>query len=243
MHLLVTRPEPDASLLAQTLRGMGHEAMVAPLMDIVMRDFALQLEGVQGVLFTSANGVRAFAETCGAPPLDLTAFTVGPASAQAARDAGWERVESADGDVAALADLVVRRCTPEGGSLVHISGKAAAGDLAGALGQLGFTVSRVVAYEARVADALPDAVKTALEQGGLDGVLLFSPRSARVFADLAEKAGLSGKAAGLKAYCLSQAVADVLKARISEPFFGPSSANCEVATAPETPHLLALLSP
>ncbi|MGD1933131.1 MAG: uroporphyrinogen-III synthase [Candidatus Phaeomarinobacter sp.] len=239
MHLLVTRPEPDASSLARALRELGHEVLVSPLMDIATRDFSLDLDGVQGVLFTSANGVRAFADRLGAPPSGLRAFAVGPASAQVARDAGWTSVESAGGEVSDLAKLVARRLKPGNGPLVHLSGKAAAGDLTGSLEQLGFTVSRVVAYDATAPVSLPETVVAALDRGVLDGVLLFSPRSALLFADLAEKAGLGDEAAGLTAYCLSQAVADALGARFPEPF----SAKFKVASAPETPHLLALLSP
>ncbi len=239
MHLLVTRPEPDASLLADTLRGLGHKVLVAPLMQVVVRDFSIDPAGVQAVLFTSANGVRAFAEQIGAPPDGMTAFAVGKASAQLARDAGWMEVEAADGDVDALAALVAAKLAPDDGSLLHVSGKAAAGDLAGALTAQGFTVNRVVGYEARLAEILPESVASRLSAGDLDGVLLFSPRSARVLADLAEKAGLSGKLAAVDAYCLSPAVADALTARIS----APESVKCKVATAPETPHLIALLSP
>lgn len=239
MHLLVTRPEPDASLLADTLRGLGHDVLVAPLMQVVVRNFTIDLAGVQAVLFTSANGVRAFAEQIGTPPEGMTAFAVGKVSAQVARDVGWVHVETAEGDVEALAALVTARLLPDGGSLVHVSGKAAAGDLAGVLRAQRFTVDRIVGYEARALEALPESVARGLGAGDLDGVLLFSPRSARLFADLVEKAGLLGKLAGLDVYCLSQAVAAALPAQIS----GANSANCKVATVPETPHLIALLSP
>jgi len=235
MHVLVTRPEPDASVLADTLKARGHQVTIAPLMQIVTRDFSVDLDGVQGVLFTSANGVRAYAERIGTPPADLAAHTVGPACAEAAREAGWTHVSVAGGDVHALTALVAAQVDPKAGRLVHVSGKAAAGDLAGGLAAHGFDVSRVVGYEAKTVESLPDVVRQALEDRVLDGVLLFSPRSARVYADLAEKAGLAVNAGAVKAYCLSPAVAEALKAQISAP--------CEVATAPETPHLLALLSP
>lgn len=239
MHLLVTRPEPDASLLAGTLRDLGHKVLIAPLMQVAVLDFDVDLADVQAVLFTSANGVRAFAEQIGTPPDGMTAFAVGKASAQVARDAGWTQVETAQGDVDALAALVTAKLSPKGGPLVHVSGKAAAGDLAGVLSAQGYEVDRVVGYEARPVDVLPESVAAGLAAGDLDGVLLFSPRSARLLADLAEKAGLLDKLADIDAYCLSPAVADALTALVS----ASKSAKCKVATAPETPHLIALLSP
>lgn len=235
MHLLVTRPEPDASVLADTLKARGHEVTIAPLMQIVTRDFSVDLDGVQGVLFTSANGVRAYADRIGTPPADLAAHAVGPACAEAARDAGWNHVSVAGGDVHALTALVAAQVDPKAGQLVHVSGKAAAGDLAGGLAAQGFDVQRVIGYGAKTPDILPDEVVRVLEAGVLDGVLLFSPRSAAIYADLAKKGGLAVNAGAVTAYCLSPAVAEALKAQISAP--------CVVATAPETPHLLALLSP
>jgi uroporphyrinogen-III synthase len=234
MRLLITRPEPDASALAQELEGLGHAPLVAPLMDIVSRPFALAFTGVQGVLFTSANGVRAFADQVGTPPDGLAAYVVGPASADAARVAGWRHVQVAGGDVHALAGLVSKTVDPAGGRLVHLSGKAAAGDLAGLLTEQGYDVERIVAYEARAAARLPELAGEALRGGTVEGVLLFSPRTARLYGTLVGEAGLEAAASRVTAYCLSQAVADALTALPGVPK--------KVASAPQTPQLLALLS-
>ncbi|MCG8401015.1 MAG: uroporphyrinogen-III synthase, partial [Firmicutes bacterium] len=37
MRLLVTRPEPDAEALAERLRALGHEVLVAPMLPVVPR--------------------------------------------------------------------------------------------------------------------------------------------------------------------------------------------------------------
>ena len=62
MRLLVTRPLDDAQALADRLEAGGHEALVEPLLTIAP-DLAapLPLDGARALLFTSANGVRAFA--------------------------------------------------------------------------------------------------------------------------------------------------------------------------------------
>ena len=62
MHLLITRPGDDGARLADTLRQMGHDPILEPLLTI--RNFdgpALDLADVQAILATSANGVRAIA--------------------------------------------------------------------------------------------------------------------------------------------------------------------------------------
>ena len=68
MRLLITRPEEDAIVIAGLLRARGHMPIVAPLMDVQVREgAAVTLDGVQALLATSANGVRAFAQRTSAP--------------------------------------------------------------------------------------------------------------------------------------------------------------------------------
>ena len=52
------------------------------------------------------------------------------------------------------------------------------------------------------------ALKEALTQGEIDAATFFSPRTAESFARLVAKAGLSDALRGVRAICLSQAVAD-----------------------------------
>ena len=210
MRVLVTRPREDAEALAAALAARGFTSLIQPLLQIVPRaDAHPDLAGVQALLFTSANGARVFA-ACSAVR-DLPVFAVGEASAAAARAAGFERVESADGDVAALAGLVAARCAPDRGPLFHGAAGKSAGDLAGSLRGVGFEVQRTVLYDARPADALAPDVAAALRDGGLAAVLFFSPRTAQTFVKLAVGEGLAYACAACRAVCLSRAVAAELK--------------------------------
>ena len=77
---LVTRPRAEAVALAEALDRRGIEAIVEPLLDILYRDEpAPDLAGVQAVLCTSANGVRALARRSG--ERDIALFAVGEATA------------------------------------------------------------------------------------------------------------------------------------------------------------------
>lgn len=207
MRLLLTRPRDDAEPLAEALRRTGHEVLTEPMLEIRSRsDAALDLDGAQAVLLTSANGARALAGATARR--DLPVCAVGDATARAARAAGFVDVASADGDVAALAELARARLDPAAGRLVHVAGSAVAGDLSAALAGAGFAVDRAVLYEARKAAALSPACRAALRDGRLDGALFFSPRSAAAFVRLAEAAGLAAACRRMSALCLSQAVAD-----------------------------------
>ena len=234
MRVLVTRPLDDVGPLVEALRARGHEAMVEPMLQIERRAGVpqpLPLDGVQALVFTSANGVRAFADL--ATVRDLPVFAVGDASAEAAREAGFATVHSAGGDVADLARLVRAHLDPSQGDLFHPAASQLAGDLQGALEDAGFTLRRVALYEAQPAVDLSPTLRHALANGDLDAAVFFSPRTARTFVGLVEQAGLAGPCARLHAICLSDAVA----ARLAPIAW----AHTWVAARPEQAALLAQL--
>jgi uroporphyrinogen-III synthase len=206
MRIWVTRPEEDAAGLAEALRAEGIEVLVEPLLRIVYADvLPLDLAGVQALLATSANGVRAFARRN--EQRDVQVLAVGDATARAARAAGFTSVESAAGDLAALADLAGRRLDPARGPVLHIAATEVAGDLAGALTAAGFGYRREVLYEAWTADRLSDGLAADLGRGAVDAVLVFSPRTGTTLVRLLRAAGLSAAARQLICFCLSHAVA------------------------------------
>jgi uroporphyrinogen-III synthase len=209
VRLLVTRPQEDAERTAALLEARGHEAIIAPLLEIRTRPGpTLELAGVQAVLVTSANGVRALADRTGRR--DLPVYAVGPQSAAAARRTGFASVRSANGDAAALAEAVRQWAKPEEGALFHAAGAQTKGDLTERLRSAGFKIESEVLYEAIAATHLPPQASAALHRGDLDAVLLYSPRSARTFADLVLHAGLKPTCAGIEALCISAATASAL---------------------------------
>jgi uroporphyrinogen-III synthase len=232
MKLLVTRPALDAGPLADLLAAAGHTVLLEPLLTIRFRDAAaLALDDATGLLFTSANGVRAFAAL--SDRRDIPVFAVGDRTAAVAREQGFAQVGSADGDVAALAALVIAKRRPADGPLLHVAGSEVAGDLAERLEAAGFTVRRAVLYDAEPVTELSPETRAALAAGTLDGVLLFSPRTARQFAALMRQSGL--RADGLVAWCLSPAVADALD--------DLPRADTRVAAEPTQAALLSLIPP
>ncbi|QEX20005.1 uroporphyrinogen III methyltransferase [Hypericibacter terrae] len=204
---LITRPDDDAEPLAAALIARGITVVREPLLAVKpVADAVVDLEGVQALLFTSANGVRAFANL--SQRRDLPVFAVGDNTARTARATGFDNVESAAGAVDDLARLVARRLDPKRGALFHAAGSAVAGDLAGLLSEKGFELRRVMLYSADQAAALTDDARTRLEHGEIGLVLLFSPRTAETFVTLVRGAGDAavqgiGQATAL---CLSPAV-------------------------------------
>jgi uroporphyrinogen-III synthase len=195
LRVAITRASPDAEGTAERLKAMGAAPVIAPLLTIVPRAFNANVEDAQALLLTSAAGARAFPgeRSAHAKPV----FTVGDATADAARAAEFTDVRSADGDVGALAALVKDALHPSAGKLIHICGEHVAGDLAGALAAAGFSVERRIAYAARTATQIPSALLQPL-----DVVLFHSARAAETFVRLG-----APNAEQLTAACISATVA------------------------------------
>lgn len=232
---LITRPAQEAAELASQLQARGHQTVLAPVIRIVPVDAAaIDLDGVQALLFTSANGVRAFARLDGRRGIRVLA--VGEITAEAAREAGFAMVEAAGGNAAALAQLAAERLDPAAGALLHGAGRHLAGDLRAALEAAGFEVRQVTLYQAEAADHLPGPAIEALERETLDGVFFYSVRSAETFMRLAEDAGVRPHLAKLAALCLSRDVAD----RLASPDGPAVWGSIRIAARPDRAAMVAL---
>jgi len=204
LRALVTRPREEAEALAAALAARGIEAVVEPLMQVHYHTpAALDLMGVQAILCTSVNGVRALARA--SKKREVLLLAVGDATAARARSEGFTAVESAGGDVNDLARQAAARLHPGDGALVHVAGSVVAGDLFEALRERGFRVERHVLYEAQPAKALSSTTVDALRKGSIDLAFFFSPRTAAIFAELAVAAGVVPCCARMTALSISRA--------------------------------------
>ena len=204
MKILVTRPLEDGQEIAVRLAEQGHVALLAPLLTPRFEDGPeLDLEGVEAVLATSANGIRALVRRTGRR--DISIFAVGPKTTEEAQKSGFTEVRNADGDAKALAEAATRWAARKG-VLLHVCGHDAPGTLAENLRLRGFKVQRCALYDIEPATRLPDDARKALQEKALEGAMFFSPRSALIFSVLAD--GLPTE--NLTAMCISPATAQAL---------------------------------
>lgn len=233
MRILLTRPQADAERTAIALRARGHDAVVAPLLDLeFLSDADLGAGPWAALLVTSGNAVRALAGHKRRDELrGIKVFTVGDRTAAAMRDCGFTNVTSAAGNVNDLAALVAARLQPPA-RLLYLAGEERSGDLAGLLRQRNFTVDTVLVYRAVAATDLPRVAAVALAEG-LDGVFHFSRRSAEAYLDAARHGGLLQEAIAKPVhYCLSD--------RIAEPLRLAGAANVRIAARPDEAALIEL---
>ncbi len=204
MQLVITRPRLDAEPLAVKLQQRGYAIVIAPVLEIVARQNVVVPErAFQGVCVTSANGVRCFE---GEIDLHLPVYAVGPQSASAARTRGFQSVTDEGGDVQGLVNCIRRSVKPSEGALLYLSGSETSGDLEGHLRQAGYDIVRLVTYDA----IAQDLTEFRADISRSHGVLLYSPRSAKLWQAQILKLNLATSGHDFLHLCLSGQVAAAL---------------------------------
>ena len=190
MRIWVTRALPQATATAARLVAIGHDPVVAPVIET--RPVRLELEDLAdagALAVTSQAGVAALAEF--APKLcSLPVFAVGDATAEAARGAGFEQVYSASGRVDDLVALILAH--PGLGTVIHASARLPAGDLVGDLVRAGQPARRLVVYE-----TVPTAIAAMPE--AIEAIMIHSAQAAKAVAAMI----LPHQTATLRLYGLS----------------------------------------
>ncbi len=174
--LILTRPAPNAyaflDMIAPVLLARVT-VLISPLLRISGTGTPVDMQGIDGVIFTSANG-PAFAPEGGG----RTAFCVGAKTTQAAEAKGW-RAQMLGQTADELIEAVINK-RPKG-PLLHISGQHQRGDIARRLSDAGIKTTAVNVYDQTLLPLTPQA-KSALTGGKPCIAPLFSPRTATQFA-------------------------------------------------------------
>jgi uroporphyrinogen-III synthase len=226
MRIILTRPVEDAAPLAEKLRGLGHEPIITPLLKIEARpDVSIPTKPYQAICLTSANAIRVLSNINAIQNIPI--YAVGQQSENMAKDRGFSRVSAHGGDVIGLHKFLTGHLDPIKGPLLYLSGAETSGDMQGLLQHSGFEVDRIITYDA-VKSSLVD-FKTQIESA--EAVLLYSPRTAKLWASEIESLKLTASALRIKHICLSANVAANL----------PQSWPRAIAAAPTEQDLLALL--
>ena len=201
--VIVTRTQPGNARTVKAVRARGLPAIACPVSQVVRSRRVIQADGADALALTSANALQAVRDT--GPLIHLPVFTVGEGTAKAARENGFATVTSAGGDAETLARTIARTL-PAGHHVLHLSGEDRAGDLAGMLEVLGFTVTTRTVYRTRLARGLTARARAALEAGPAI-VLVHSARGAQRFLTLVDAAELSAVSARLAFIAISERAA------------------------------------
>jgi|TARA_B110000908_G_scaffold164675_1_gene213015 uroporphyrinogen-III synthase len=194
INLLLTRPMAASHTFWEALNSETRQLLqpiVSPLIKINPITSGLEISG--SVIFSSVNGAL------NGPAGDgRIAYCVGAMTTQAALTAGWAAIQAGETANQLVLNLLNRKV---GVSLTHLSGVHTRGNIAEILSAGGVSTKRIVVYDQEVC-ALTSQATEALSVNFPLLVPLFSPRTARSFADQN-----NGQAA-LHIIALSQDVAD-----------------------------------
>lgn len=206
--ILITRPEADAAETADSVAALGFDPIIAPVMAIETNIVTLpESSAVQGLIFSSANGVRAF-ETLNTDSgyFRKPVFAVGDHTADMARQAGFTDVRSAAGTMKDLVALIRRQMVPPS-KLLHLRGRDVRDNPAILLPHSeGWSVDGITIYQADPVHAPAPGAVEALEDGQVLAVLFYSARSAQAFTGLYSGFDFTG----VQALCLANSVVESL---------------------------------
>jgi uroporphyrinogen-III synthase len=169
----ITRTHGEAT--AEAVIAMGHEALLAPL--LAVQPIAANLSSVSydALIFTSRNGVSAFAQQ--SDNRDLPVWCVGDATAAQARAHGFTQTVSAGGDAHDLFEKLKTEA-PRSTRFLYAAPREPSAPLAAWMWAEGFAVSQVAIY---ATIAIPPALSDA-DLRRVTHILIHSARAGRALA-------------------------------------------------------------
>ncbi|WP_108662252.1 uroporphyrinogen-III synthase [Acuticoccus kandeliae] len=202
-RVAVTRPEPQASQTAQRLTAMGFEPFIAPLLQPVPGDPPGTADGIGSIALTSRTAAAMLAPHTAFHRLPV--YAVGAATADEARSSGFIDVISADG----TADELFEHLSGAPEPIVHMAGSDQRGDLVERLVAGGRKAERRIVYHMKPNKTLE------VPPGPVNAVLLYSPRTAKVFARRAKAPEWQGATCVAMSAAIAEAVGDGFKTVVS----------------------------
>lgn len=209
MKLLITRPEPDATATAERLIGLGYECLSLPATEIVATGNAIPSDKVAALLATSANAFRTMTRADIAQLNSTPLHCVGEKTAKIAREMGFLSVHVAGGSGTKLVSDI-KAHYPLHARFIYLTGSPRKPTVETELKAAGYQVTSVELYQAQAVSAWPGPMIRSL--AGIDAALHFSRASVETLLVLAERSGLLAQLKHLRHFCLSDDVAQPLRA-------------------------------
>lgn len=214
MHLLVTRPAHQAQKTGLALADMGHSSTHQPMLTVERLDTPLPvvIDSIRAVILTSTNAVQAITELWSTPSRsEIPVLTTGQETRRSAIDAGFTNAQSANGSALDLAtqfpDWAKQQGLSPTDTVLYPCAEETAHDLQSLLKKFADCIAWPV-YRTVQIDTLSDDVASQLKNGQIDGVLLYSARTAQSFVSSLKRASIDGSA--VRTYVLSKDIFNTL---------------------------------
>ncbi len=205
--VLVLRAAEDAARTAGKLQALECAAVLSPVLEFAATDAVIPPGDYDAVIVTSAKGVEfaGDARQLRAAPL----HAVGEKTAEAARALGFHPDIVAGNAEAILPHLLERYQRPT--HFLYLAGRDRQPILEAGLRAAGHEVHTVEVYEARAAQSLTAEALAAIAARRVTAALHYSRRSAEIFLQLAQAAGVADALRDMTHVALSEHVAAPLR--------------------------------
>lgn len=206
--VLITRPEPSASVTAAKLAALGFSPVLMPLSRTVALKFYVGNEAFEAVAVTSANAFRHVQDEFLKPYKALPLFAVGEGTARAARAAGFQQVIEGGGDAVRLASCMAEHL-PEGAKILYLAGRIRQPVFEERVLQAGLKMQVCDVYDIERIDYSDDEIRVLSPKSPFVAVLLYSGVAAQYLARMMPQIK-AAFAPDTRFLCISGRVADQL---------------------------------
>jgi uroporphyrinogen-III synthase len=235
VQILLTRAMDQGLRSAAKLEAMGHSVLISPVLEMVPTGADWPSGVLDGVLATSAQAFELLSDSADWPLPEtrrlLPLFIVGERTLKAARDRGFAGAALIAPDAKMLA-LDIEGKIERNGRLIYLAGRDRKPDLEAKLLELGHEVVVIEVYAAQPAESLTAEAVAAIASGAIGAVLHYSRRSAEIFLELTQSAGLD----------VSRIIHVAMSPDAAEPLWGAGLPQAHACARPEEQSLFKLVN-
>jgi len=209
MHILLTRPLDDSKDLIIKFKSLGHKVSHFPVIKIEPVKYEQpDFNDYKGIIFTSANAVK----NLNLKNLDrkIICFCVGSATEKIVKQNGFLNIFCADGNVNNLKEIILQNFGHNHGSLLYVSGQIISSNLDRDLIAEGYSVKRIVNYNALPIEEISEEFVKDLKSLIPDMIFIYSENSARNYLNLLKKYDLTDIWMNTNLMCLGEKTSSVL---------------------------------
>ena len=208
--VVITRQEPEAGKIAQSLETRGINCLVEPLFSVhLMLDNVASLQSAledmpQAIIVTSRNAIQALAQMSQQRHIRL--LVISQESAEYTKQFGFTNLDFAKGDVNSLLALIENNYNPENGTLLYVRGSEISMDIAAIMKRSGFLTQEVIVYTIKPISLMSSTLQEAFYHRQIDLVAFFSVNTVKTYIRLIKKYHLEHFHSALTALCISEKV-------------------------------------
>jgi len=209
MHILLTRPLDDCKDLIIKFKSLGHKVSHLPVIKIESLEYEkIDFNDYKGIIFTSANAVKNLnLENINKK---INCFCVGSATEKIVKQKGFQNIFCAEGNVNNLKEIILQSFDCKQGSLLYVSGQIISSNLDRDLISEGYSVKRIVNYNALPVEEINEEFINDLKSLIPDMIFIYSENSAKNCLNLLKNYGLTDIWMNTNLMCIGEKASAVL---------------------------------